>query len=190
MGGRSGRVVADVLGAAARELATRGYAGFRIEEVASTAGVNKTTIYRRWPTKADLVEAALREIAPHSRERPRTGSVERDLFELLRRFVQWQKTPQGASIVRMVHLEAREPALERIVAHLREESLDPWMAALDEGKARGEIRTDVDGRLLTEMILVPTMVRLHRFCEPVDDPTLATIVRIVVAGARSAAPSK
>lgn len=184
VGGRSERVVADVLSAAARELAARGYAGFRIERVASAAGVNKTTIYRRWPTKADLVEAALREIAPHSRDRPRTGSVAGDLFELLRRLVHWQKTAQGASIVRMVHLEAQEPALVRIVRRLREESMDPWIAAIEQAKARGEIGIDVDARLLAELILVPTMVRLHRLGERVDDPTLAEIVRIVVGGAR------
>ena len=178
-------MVADVLSAAAGELATRGYAGFRIEKVASAARVNKTTIYRRWPTKADLVEAALREIAPHSRERPRTGSVAQDLFELLRRLVHWQKTAQGASIVRMVHLEEREPALKRILERLREESMGPWIAAIERGKVDGDIDAEVDARLLTEMILVPTMVRLHRLGERVDDATLAEIVRIVVRGARS-----
>lgn len=185
MGGRSGRVVADVLAAAAGELATRGYAGFRVEEVASVAGVNKTTIYRRWPTKAALVEAALREVAPHFRERPKTGSVEGDLFELLRRSVHWQKTALGASIVRMVHLEAREPSLERILKRLSEESFEPWIAAIEQGKARGEIGAGIDARLLTQMISVPAMVRLHRLGERVDDSTLAEIVRIVVSGARS-----
>ena len=40
-------------------LGQQGYAGLRVEDVAAGAGVNKTTIYRRWPTRADLVIAAL-----------------------------------------------------------------------------------------------------------------------------------
>ena len=52
-GGRSERVVRDVLRAAIEELSTNGYSALRVEDVAARAGVNKTTVYRRWPTKAD-----------------------------------------------------------------------------------------------------------------------------------------
>ena len=55
--GRSARVVQEVLTATAEELGRSGYAALRIEDVAERAGVNKTTIYRRWPTKAALVKA-------------------------------------------------------------------------------------------------------------------------------------
>jgi hypothetical protein len=56
---RGEAVVQKILEAAREELATVGYRGFRIEEVAARAEVNKTTIYRRWPAKADLVREAL-----------------------------------------------------------------------------------------------------------------------------------
>ena len=51
VGGRSERVVRDVLDASAKELARVGYAALRMDDVAAAAGVNKTTVYRRWPTK-------------------------------------------------------------------------------------------------------------------------------------------
>jgi AcrR family transcriptional regulator len=184
LGGRSGRVVVDVLSAAAAELAARGYAAFRVDGVASAAGVNKTTVYRRWPTKAHLVEAALRDVLSQSRERPDTGSVSKDLLTMLEREVRWHQTPQGASILRIVHLEAGEPDVRRIVEVLRAETLRPWIAVIEQGKARGEIGRTIDSRLLVEMILVPTMMRLHRLHEPVDRATLAQIVRLVVFGAR------
>ena len=44
-----------ILTAAAELLAERGLAAMSIEEVAARAGVGKTTIYRRWPSKIDLV---------------------------------------------------------------------------------------------------------------------------------------
>ena len=49
-GGRSARIVARVLESTLEVLGRDGYVGLRIEDVAGRAGVNKTTIYRRWPT--------------------------------------------------------------------------------------------------------------------------------------------
>ena len=46
-----------ILDATLRMLGTQGVAGTTIEGVAADAGVGKTTIYRRWPTKTDLILA-------------------------------------------------------------------------------------------------------------------------------------
>src|SRR4051794_11893312 len=47
IGGRSERVVRDVLRAAIVTLGRSGYGALRVEDVAESAGVNKTTVYRR-----------------------------------------------------------------------------------------------------------------------------------------------
>jgi AcrR family transcriptional regulator len=175
-------VVSTVLAAAAKELARRGYVAFQIEEVARAAEVNRTSIYRRWPTKAQLVEAALREIAPF-RSQPQTGDLKRDLLAMLMQVVRWLRTTQGQSIRRMVELDSHEPELARIVQALRDESLAPWSSAISAAKERGELARDVDARLLTQMILAPVMMRLE-LGERVDARVLSTIVGIVVGGAR------
>ena len=182
VGGRSQRVVSTVLAAAAEELARRGYVAFQIEEVARAAEVNRTSIYRRWPTKARLVEAALREVSPF-RSQPLTGDLERDLFAMLVQVVRWLRTTQGQSIRRMVELDAHEPELARIVEALREESLEPWDQAISAAKQRGELAQKLDARLLTHMILAPVVMRIE-IGERVDTRTLNTIVGIVVGGAR------
>jgi AcrR family transcriptional regulator len=176
--------VADVLLAATKELTRRGYAGFRVEDVASAAGVNKTTVYRRWPTKADLVCAAIREIVMHTQEGPDTGSLEGDLIEFLRRLVAWKKTAETADVLRILVVEAAEPDVERIGRTLRAEAFEPWLAIVARGKARGEIPARTDARLLVEMVFTPVIMRLHRLHEPVDEATRASIVRIVLAGVR------
>jgi AcrR family transcriptional regulator len=182
VGGRSQRVVSAVLAAAAEELARRGYVAFQIEEVARTAEVNRTSIYRRWPTKAQLVEAALREISPF-RSQPQTGDLRRDLFAMLVQVVRWLRTTQGQSIRHMVALDSHEPELARIVQALREESLAPWELAISAAKERGELAPDLDARLLTHMILAPVVMRIE-IGERVDTRVLSTIVGIVVGGAR------
>src|SRR5258706_7382434 len=87
LGGRSDRVVRRVLDAAIVELARSGYAGFRMDEVVSGAAVNKTTIYRRWPSRAALVTALVERMRKPLRENtlPNTGQLERDLVEAFTR---------------------------------------------------------------------------------------------------------
>src|ERR1700709_1261184 len=100
--GRSERVVTAVLQATVREIAERGYVGFRFDQVAQAAGVNRTSIYRRWPTKAKLVEAALRAPGVEFMARPASGDTAADLLTMLGRIVRWQRTPQGKGVRRMV----------------------------------------------------------------------------------------
>src|SRR5437763_1966550 len=68
LGGRSELVVRRVLDAALVELARSGYAGFRMDAVASSAAVNKTTIYRRWPSREALVAAVADRMGTPLRE--------------------------------------------------------------------------------------------------------------------------
>lgn len=49
-----------ILAAAVKELATKGYAGFRVNEVATAAGVSKGAQTHHFPTKQSLVIAAVR----------------------------------------------------------------------------------------------------------------------------------
>src|SRR5262245_42346850 len=109
LGGRSERVVRDVIQATAAELARVGYAALRVEDVAAQAGVNKTTVYRRWPPKADLVGAALRGVRGAPPEPPDTGSVRADLLLLLREVIAVVSTPEGRSIHRMITVEMDHP---------------------------------------------------------------------------------
>jgi AcrR family transcriptional regulator len=59
--GRPRRQGADeeILAVARALLAERGYRDLSVDEVAERAGVAKTTVYRRWPSKGMLVAAAI-----------------------------------------------------------------------------------------------------------------------------------
>ncbi|MBV9078575.1 MAG: helix-turn-helix transcriptional regulator, partial [Methylobacteriaceae bacterium] len=85
---------AAVVAAARDVLAERGFGGFSIDEVARRAGAGKPTIYRWWPTRADLL------LAVYERERaarlppPETGTLPGDLTAFTRGlFAAWRESP-------------------------------------------------------------------------------------------------
>jgi AcrR family transcriptional regulator len=182
VGGRSKRVVEAVLSAAVQELARSGYATFQIEEVARVAGVNRTSIYRRWPTKALLIEAALREVAPFRRSEPDTGNLARDLLNISKQLVRWMRSAQGKTLMRVLMRDVGQPELVRLARTLGDESLAPWLALVEAAKQRGEVARDIDANLLMQMILAPVTVRMERG-EPVDTRVLTTLIAVAVAGA-------
>src|SRR3954453_4419384 len=64
-------------------LGSRGYAGLTLDELAVRSGVAKTTILRRWPSKAAVAAAGVERLALQSVEGPDSGTVEGDLGALL-----------------------------------------------------------------------------------------------------------
>ena len=70
--GRPRREGADeeILAGARSLLAEVGYASLTVDAVAERVGVAKTTVYRRWPTKRELIAAALTALASAPRDLP------------------------------------------------------------------------------------------------------------------------
>lgn len=186
LGGRSERVVRDVLRATTAELARAGYAALRVEDVAARARVNKTTIYRRWPTKAELVSATLRAAGGPPTEAPDTGTVRGDLMALLRAVVAKLSTPAGRGLYRMITLEMDHPEVASIARVLRAESQVPWVRVIERAILRGELPEGSDPQLIAELIRGPVLSRLLRLREPVDEAYVEAVVNLVVLGAERA----
>jgi len=142
-----------ILLAAFEQLVRVGYGGLSMEAVAAEAGVAKTTVYRRYPAKRDLVVAALGEETPFP-------SVPADLpaHDALERFIRQAITmliDSGAARIlgSLLVEDQREPGLldvfrQRILGPRREMVL----AMLQRGIERGEIRPDIDPLVVTEMV--------------------------------------
>src|SRR5271156_7094325 len=101
-GGRSARVREAILDAALSELIDGGYAALSVEAVAARAGVNKTTIYRRWPTLDDLLVEALTEWSHDALPAQDTGNIETDLLALGRQLADIQNGGVGRQVVALV----------------------------------------------------------------------------------------
>jgi AcrR family transcriptional regulator len=175
--------VRDVTRATASELARVGYAALRVDDVAAIAGVNKTTIYRRWPTKVDLVDATLRALKGPVLELPDLGSIRLDLLALLHEAVANACTSEGQSMHRMITLEMNHPEVASIARTVRAEYVAPWITVIARAIARGELPEGSDPPLIVEMVMGPVFSRLRRQ-EPVEDDFLVAVVNMVVTGAK------
>jgi AcrR family transcriptional regulator len=142
-----------ILASTFRQLVAAGYAGMSIESVASDAGVAKTTIYRRYPTKRELVVAAIRESTPFPA--PALELPAREALEAFVRAAIAMLIESGAFRVlgSLLVEDQRHPGLLDV---FRERILYPRRAMveaiLQRGIERGELRRDVDPLIVIEMI--------------------------------------
>ncbi|MDI1481007.1 TetR/AcrR family transcriptional regulator [Polyangium sp. y55x31] len=180
--GRAERVVSAVLTATHEELGRVGYGALRIEDVAARSGVNKTTIYRRWPTKAELVAASMR--AAHDEEEAiDTGTLRGDLLTVVMRTVRTCQTPTGRGIVRMMQMERADPEVEALSRVLRDRRRQRNTALLERGIARGELPADVNKELLLDLVFGGIYARLIHRGEDVSEDYAAAAINTVLAGA-------
>jgi AcrR family transcriptional regulator len=182
-GGRSARVVDQVLTTTVQLLGEIGYGALRIDEVAARSGVNKTTIYRRWPTKSQLVTAALRQY--HVPEPARdTGDLEHDLTEMFFESLCAADVRLTRGLLRMSLLEQHDPEVETIRAELRERVIAARKGRFEIAIARGDLPPDTDLMLVLNVLSTTIYMRLLASSEPPPREIVSDIVRIVIGGAR------
>jgi AcrR family transcriptional regulator len=157
--GRAARVVSDVLIATAEELSRVGYGALRVEDVATRSGVNKTTIYRRWPTKPELVGAALRAVW-QSPEVPDTGSLRSDFVTSLTKTATFAMSPIGRGLTRVIQVERAHPELEPIARALREDLRSLRELLVQRAIDRKELPPHTDSRFLHDMMTAPIFWKL------------------------------
>jgi AcrR family transcriptional regulator len=182
--GPSPRVRAAAIAATLAELAEGGYASLSLERVARRAGVHKTTLYRRWGTREDLVLEAMLERAAEHIAVPDTGSLHKDLLELARTAAANAASPEVAAMARAVAAES--PHDSRLAAANRrfwDERLALDGAIVERAIERGEVAAGTDPRRVIEAVLGPIHLRLLLTGEPVDRSFLEGIVTVVVEGA-------
>jgi AcrR family transcriptional regulator len=181
--GRSARVVDEVLRTTLEELGRVGYAALRVDDVASRSDVNKTTIYRRWSTKAELVAAALRQWAEEP-EVPDTGSLRTDLFLMAQRNVATAGSPLGQGLVRMIQTERASPEVEALVRMLRSENQRRRVVMVERAIERGELPAGTQAMLVVEVVFATIYSRVITHREPADDVFLLSVIDLVLEGAR------
>jgi len=182
-GGRAARVRSAVLQAAFELLKENSYYGFSIEDVADRAGVHKTTIYRRWPTKVLLVTDAARNHSDSRVPIPDTGTLRNDLQAFARSVASNIGSIDGAHAARSTIISAfQSEDLAEEMHTFWAERLAASAVIIERAVARGELPATSDPQLIIETLIGPLWVRLMLTGEPVDE-NLADRVAALLVGA-------
>ncbi|MDQ1130416.1 TetR/AcrR family transcriptional regulator [Microbacterium sp. SORGH_AS_0888] len=127
-----------------------GYRGLTIEGIAARAGVGKQTVYRWWPTKADVLLEAAAAKADLRVSTADQGSYRRDLERFLHDSFTLAAFPGLAGLLRSLMAEAQlDPDF---AARFREGFLNRRRSALIEIVRRGRVRGDAPGEQPTELL--------------------------------------
>ena len=139
-----------ILRATAELLGESGYAALSIEGVAQRADVGRPSIYRRWPSKLDLVEELMSEVSA-SAPLPDTGSLRGDLLALYKLYARTLDTPGGPIIPGLVaeamHNAELATIMERYTDQRRTVAIGVFTRAVD----RGEMRPGMDPGMLIDL---------------------------------------
>jgi AcrR family transcriptional regulator len=185
-GGRSARVREAILAAAFSELIDSGHAALSVEAVATRAGVNKTTIYRRWPTLDDLLIDALTTWSLETIPIPDTGSIDTDLLALGRELADLLNGGVGRQVATFVltaglrSAQHRE-ATRRYFDHQAVRAIPTVDRAID----RGELPADTDANALFTTFRAPLFYRLVTTGDPIDEDLIAQAARVTLTAARA-----
>lgn len=180
---RNPEAEAAILEAARGLLAERGYAGFSIEEVARRAGSGKPTIYRWWPTKADLFIDVYSAEKSAALVPPETGALWSDLVAYTRAlWAFWRDTPSGSTFRALIaEAQASESALIALRDKFLPERLRDVRRMFEAAAGRGEVRAEAVPHLLTLYI---GFNWAHLLTNRIaDDPVGIETVARILAGA-------
>jgi AcrR family transcriptional regulator len=181
---RGDAVVHAVLDATLTQLADVGYARLSLPDVAAAAGVNKTSVYRRWPTKAELVRDALGSAMSHADEAPDTGSLRGDLIALARTVAAFMQSRVGMAVVRIMLAEGGNPDVRALgsTAYQAAGPQGPWLV-IQRAVERGELSRSADPSLLLFTIAGALMHRVLVEQRDVPDKYIHQLVDLVLLGA-------
>ena len=147
---RGAPVVERVLDLTLEELARVGYHRLSVPEVAERAGLNKTSVYRRWPTKGALVAASLARALGHDATLPDTGTLRADMLAFVYAAAAWAESPVGRGVTRTLLADGDDAEVRAFVGVL---AATPGPAPIfARARARGELPDDADVALTMTVI--------------------------------------
>ena len=161
-------------------LGSHGYAGLTLDELAARSGVAKTTILRRWPSKAAVAAAGVERLALQSVDVPDSGALKVDLLALLHSAVEAFVRGRGQFVAQLIREAGHHPEITDLlytVIHTRRQA---YRRALALATARGELAPTVDQDLLIDLLIGPIWTRMLITRDPITREYVDSIVEAVL----------
>jgi len=176
----------ELLAVTLRLLQEHGYDRLTLDAVATTARASKATVYRRWPTKAELVLAAFTEGVRQVAVPPETGTLRGDLLRIGE--LTCEQVRQHSGTIRAVLVEvSRDPALRDVMQHqfldqrkalmelILRQSVD--RGEIDEAAINDELWDLMPGYLIFRSIIPNRPPTQHTVQTLVDDVIIPSLTR-------------
>ncbi|MEH0575577.1 MULTISPECIES: TetR/AcrR family transcriptional regulator [Streptomyces] len=195
--GRPRSAAADtaILAATREALVELGWSKLTLGDVAARAGVAKTTLYRRWSGKNELVVDAVAELFGEL-ELPDRGSLAADIEGVVLQFAAILARPEAKSgLMAAVAESTRDDALrERIRASIVDPQKDLVLEGRARAHARGELPPESDPEeaartvdLIFDVVAGAVVHRSLVSAEPVDAEWARTFTMLLLNGLTSSA---
>ncbi len=168
-------------------LAQRGFRGLRVDDVARSAGVPKSTIYRRWPSLTDLAVAAVDD-ALGDRETVISDDPLDDLAQIVvRTHTLLISSPLAGTLEQLALDLVNRPKTarlyrERVISPLREAAIDAVQRAIEQASWEGP-----DAEMSVDMMIGTGLYR-HNYLGHVPTLEEAFAIADTVAGRRLPRP--
>ncbi len=168
---------AAILRATANLLIESGSAGVTIEGIAERSGVAKTTIYRHWKSRSQLVfdafESLLHPVAAYTQ----TGTLRQQLEAVLSQLSRGVTVSEWApAISALIEAGDRDPELRQLVHDFLFVRMEHGRDALRAAIRGGELRADIDVDVAVGVLVGPIFYRRLVSREPLNDSVVAEIV--------------
>ncbi|WP_159943279.1 MULTISPECIES: TetR/AcrR family transcriptional regulator [unclassified Nocardiopsis] len=187
-GGRTARVRAAVLAAAADALVEHGVHGLDLADVARRAEVGKTTVYRRWGSVPALVADLLEDMAEQSLPRVETGALLGDLTANARLVRRTLADPrQGALFRAVIAAAACDERTARALHRFYAVRIAEWAPCVEQAVERGEVPEGTDAAEVVRAVSAPLYYRMLVSGDPLDEAAADRCARAAVAAARAGA---
>ncbi|MEU1258729.1 TetR/AcrR family transcriptional regulator [Streptomyces chartreusis] len=183
---REERVTGAVLTAVVDLVTEQGIGAVTMDAVASRAGVSKPAMYRRWPTKQDLIIAAA-ETRLGVLSVPDLGDFRAELRLVLTARLEAYRLPGSDRLIAgLIGVAAEAGAARGQYAEYTERITSETRRILERGIDRGDVDPDTDVRAAATLVAAPLLFRLIGEQEMPDAPFVETLVELV---ARAVGPT-
>ncbi|MEU9699795.1 TetR/AcrR family transcriptional regulator [Streptomyces sp. NPDC047981] len=192
---RSAEADTAILDATRAALVELGWSKLTMGDVASRAGVAKTTLYRRWASKNELVVDAVAVLFDEL-ELPDLGSLKADIENVVLQFAALLQRPETKTALMAVVAESTrdEPLRERIRTSIVDRQKRLVLEGRQRAQERGELPDDRDpgavgstDDLIFDVIAGAVVHRALVSAEPVDEAWVQRFTALLIGGLGAAA---
>ena len=178
---RGNELRAAIHAAVLEELRERGFAALTMDSVAARAHTGKTTLYRYWSSKIELVVDAAESSMSHIDIPDDDGDLRGQLLTVLRQVAADLDSPAGIAVRNLIAELVRTPELTQAI---RPNMDDPVIPPILEVLRRAAVRGQIPVTALTPRVagVGPDILRTHAIISgtPIADPVVVEVVDLVL----------